>query len=45
MQRLDILRVQGLENMLEENFDRFLLLVSDLIQDFRIRVENLEVAM
>ena len=42
---LDILRVQGLESMLEENFDRFLILGPDLIQNFRVRVENLEVAM
>ena len=42
--KLDILRVQDLENMLEENFDRFLMWLLDLIQDFRVRVENLEVA-
>ena len=42
---LDILRVQGFENMLEGSFDRFFISVLDLIQDFWVRVENLEVAM
>ena len=42
---LHILRVQGLENMLEGNFDRFLISMLDLIQIFKVRVEILEIAM
>ena len=36
---LDILRVEGLESMLEGRFDRSLISMTNLIQGFRIRVE------
>jgi hypothetical protein len=42
---LDILRIQGLENMLERSFNIFLILLSYLIHNFWVKVENLEVAM
>ena len=42
---LDILRVQGLKRLLEGRFDRYLILATYLIQDFKIWLENLRVAM
>lgn len=41
----NILRVQGIEYMLKDHFDKILIRVSDLIQAFRISLENLESAM
>ena len=42
---LDILCVHGLERLLERMFDRYLILATYLIQDFKIWLENLRVAM
>ena len=42
---LDILRVQGLERLLEGRFDRYLISPIDLREEFRIRVENLRAAI
>ena len=42
---LDILRVQGLESLLEGMFDGSSISSTNLIQDFRVRVENLRLAM
>jgi hypothetical protein len=42
---LDILRVQGIEYLLEERFDKKFCLVLDSIQEFRIRLKNLRVAI
>lgn len=39
--KLDIWRVQDIENILEGNFDKILIQVPDLIQDFRVRVGKL----
>jgi hypothetical protein len=41
----DILKVQGLECLLEGRFDKYLISATDLREEFRIRVENLRVAM
>ena len=40
----DILCVQDIENMLEGSFDKIPIQVPNLIQDFRVRVENLKAA-
>ena len=40
----DILRIQGIENMLEGRFDKILIQVPNLIQDFKVRMENLRAA-
>ena len=42
---LNILRVQGLESLLEGMFDGSSKSSTNLIQDFRVRVENLRPAM
>jgi hypothetical protein len=42
---LDILRVQGIEYLLEGRFDKIFFLVPDSIQEFRVRLENLRVAI
>lgn len=40
-----ISHVQGIEYMLKDYFDKILMRVSDLIQDFRVSLENSESAM
>jgi hypothetical protein len=42
---LDILRVQGVENILEGSFNRVFIMIPDLIQAFKDSFEKLEVAM
>lgn len=42
---LDILRIQGIKSMIEGIFARYLISMTNLIQDFGVRVENLRVVM